>query len=69
MKIGSYLFLAFFDNVPLSDIIETVVLNLSSNFAKSYLKDLSQQVISLLHLGPTVVAQKRGGGQEFRPLM
>ena len=35
----------------------TLVWNLSSN-----LKDMSQQVISLLHLRPVVVAQKRGGG-------
>ena len=53
----------------LNDIIKTVVWNLSSNCAKSYLRDMSQQVINLLHLGPIVVAQKRGGGQEFRPLM
>ena len=39
-----------------------VVLNLSLNCANAYLKDMSQQVISLIHLGSTVVAQKGGRG-------
>ena len=32
--------------------------------AKSYLKDMSQQVINLFPLGPTIVAQKSGGREE-----
>ena len=49
-----------------NDILKTVVWTLSSNCTKSYLRDMSQQVISLLYLGPIIVAQKRGGGSEIQ---
>ena len=55
---------AFFDKVPLSDILQAAVWNSSSTFAKFYLRDMSQQAQNLQSLGPIVVAQKVVGGQQ-----
>ena len=57
---------AFFDKVPLNEILRAAVWNQSSTFAKFYLKDMSQQAANLQTLGPIVVAQKVVGGQENR---
>ena len=38
---------AFFDKVPLNDILQTAVWNGSSTFARFYLKDMSQQAENL----------------------
>ena len=54
---------AFFDKVPLNEILKAAVWNQSSTFAKFYLRDMSQQLQNLHHLGPVVVAQKLVGGQ------
>ena len=56
---------AFFDKVPLNDILQAAIWNRSSAFAKFYLRDMSQQAENLQILGPNVVAQKvvgRGWG-------
>ena len=55
---------AFFDKVPLNDILQAAVWNSSSTFAKFYLRDMSQQAQNLQSLGPIVVAQKVVGGQQ-----
>ena len=63
---------AFFDKVLLNNILKAAVWNQSSTFAKFYLRDISQQVTSLHHLGPVVVVQKvlgEWGARKFRPLM
>ena len=52
---------AFFDKVPLNEILKAAVWNQSSTFAKFYVRDMSQQLKNLHHLGPVVVAQKVGG--------
>ena len=49
---------AFFDKVPLNDILQAAVWNQSSTFARFYLRDMSQQAENLQSLGPIVVAQK-----------
>ena len=49
---------AFFDKVPLNEILKAAVWNQSSTFAKFYLRDMSQQLQNLHNLGPIVVAQK-----------
>ena len=70
MKIGLYLSSwAFFDKVPLNDILKIVVRNLSWNFANSYLRDMSQQVIICFNWAQSLLPKKDVGGQEFRPLM
>ena len=53
---------AFFDKVPLNDILQAAVWNSSSTFAKFYLRDMSQQAQNLQSLGPIVVSQKVVGG-------
>ena len=57
---------AFFDKVPLNEILKAAVCNQSSTFAKFYLRDMSQQATNLQNFGLIVVAQKlvgrRGGG-------
>ena len=60
-----------FDKVLLNEILKAAVWNQSSTFAKFYLRDMSQQLPNLHHLGPVVVAQKvcvcvwgGGGGGE-----
>ena len=60
---------AFFDKVPLNDIVKAAVWNQSSTFAIFYLRDMSQQVTNLHSLGPVVVAQKVVGARKFKPLM
>ena len=55
---------AFFDKVPLNEILKAAVWNQSSTFAKFYLRDMSQQMANLHSFGPIVVAQKVVGGQE-----
>ena len=49
---------AFFDKVPLNEILKAAVLNQSSTFAKFYLRDMPQQLQNLQDFGPIVVAQK-----------
>ena len=53
---------AFFDKVPLNDILKAAVWNQSSTVAKFYLRDMSQQVENLHSFGPVVDAQKVVGG-------
>ena len=55
---------AFFDKVPLNEILKAAVWSHSSTFAKFYLRDVSQQAENLQRLGPVVVAQKVVGGQQ-----
>ena len=57
---------AFFDKVPLNEILKAAVWNQSSTFAKFCLRDMSQQAADLQTLGPIVVAQKVVGGKENR---
>ena len=59
---------AFFDKVPLNDILQAAVWNRSSTFARFYLRDLSQQAENLQILGPIVVVQKVVGGQQHPAL-
>ena len=47
---------AFFDTVPLNDILKAAVWNQSSTFAKFYLRDMSQQVNNLHNLDPVVTS-------------
>ena len=47
---------AFFDKVPLNEILKAAVWNQSSTFAKFYLRGMSQQLENLHTLGPIVVA-------------
>ena len=60
---------AFFDKLPLDEILKAAVWNHSSTFAKFYLRDMSQQAADLQRLGPIVVAQKVVGGSQTVPLM
>ena len=60
---------AFFDKVPLNEILKAAVWNQSSTFAKFYLRDMSQQLQNLHHLGPVVVAQKVVGAKLTVPWM
>ena len=57
---------AFFDKIPLNEILKAAVWNQFSTFAKFYLRDTSQQAANLQTLGPIVVAQKVVGAQENR---
>ena len=57
---------AFFDKVPLNEILKAAVWNQSSIFAKFYLRDMSQKAANLQTLGSIVVAQKVVGGQVNR---
>ena len=54
---------AFFDKIPLNEILKAAVWNQSATLAKFYLRDMSQQLENLHNLGPVVVAQKVVGGQ------
>ena len=54
---------AFFDKVPLNEILKAAVWNETPTFAKFYLRDMSQQLQNLQDLGPIVVAQKVVVGQ------
>ena len=49
---------AFFDKVPLKEILKAAVWNQFSAFAKFHLRDISQQAANLQTLGPIVVAEK-----------
>ena len=60
---------AFFDKVPLNEILKAAVWNQSSTFAKFYLRDMSQQLQNLQDLGPIVVAQKVVGAKSTVPWM
>ena len=55
---------AFFDKVPLNEILQAAVWSRSSTFPKFYLRDMSHQAENLQNLGPIVVAQKVVGGQQ-----
>ena len=59
---------AFFDKVPLKQILKAAVWSHSSTFAKFYLRDMSQQAENLQRLGPVVVAQKVGWASKTMPL-
>ena len=59
---------AFFEPVPLDEILKAAVWNHSSTFAKFYLRDMSQQAANLQNLGPVVVAQKVVGASQPSPL-
>ena len=48
---------AFFDKVPLNEILKAAVWNQSSAFAKFCLRDMFQLAANLQTLGPIVVAQ------------
>ena len=48
---------AFFDKVPLNEILQAAVWSRSSTFGKFYLRDMSHQAENLQSLGPIVVAQ------------
>ena len=50
---------AFFDKVPLNDILQAAVWNRSSTFARFYLRDMSQQAEKF---GPHCGGPKSGGG-------
>ena len=60
---------AFFDKVPLNEILKAAVWNQSSSFAKFCLRDMSRQLQNLHHLGPVVVAQKVVGAKLAVPWM
>ena len=68
---------AFFDKVPLNEILKAAVWNQSSTVAKFYLRDTSQQLQNLHYLGQIIVAQKvvgwgwvgGGGGKLTVPWM
>ena len=58
---------AYFNFIPLDEIIEAAVWSNSSIFASHYLRDFSSQTSNLHDIGPVVVAQKvvgGGGGQQ-----
>ena len=55
---------AFFDKVPLNDILKAVVWNRSSAFARFYLRDMSQQAENLQSLGPIVVEGQQDPASE-----
>ena len=54
--------------VLLNKILKAALWNQSSNFAKFYLRDMSQQAAISSHFGPIVVVQKVVGVQENRAL-
>ena len=56
---------AYFNFIPLDEIIKAAVWSASSTFAYHYLRDFNRQTNNLHGLGPVVVAQKmRGGGRQ-----
>ena len=56
---------AYFNFIPLDEIIKAAVWSNSSIFASHYLRDFSSQTSNLHDIGPVVVAQKVvGGGQQ-----
>ena len=60
---------AFFDEVPLNEVLKAAVWNQSSTFAKFYLRDISQQLQNLQDLRPIVAAQKVVGAKSRVPWM
>ena len=52
---------AFFDKVPLNEILKAAVWNQSSTFAKFYLRDMSQQTTKCTSFGPSCCGPKSGG--------
>ena len=60
---------AFFNKVPLSEILKAAVWNQSSAFAKFCLRDMSQQLQNLHDWGAIVVAQKVVGAKLTVPWM
>ena len=59
---------AFFDKVPLNELLKAAVWNQFFTFAKFYLRDMSPQSANLHTLGPVVAAQKVVGVQENRAI-
>ena len=59
---------AFFDKVPLNEILKAAVWNQSSTCAKFCQRDMSQQLENLHTLGPIVVAKKVVGVRKTVPL-
>ena len=57
---------AFFDKVPLNEILQAAVWSRSSAFARFYLRDMSQQAENLQSLSPIVVAQKVVGANKIQ---
>ncbi|MCG7878355.1 MAG: site-specific integrase [Candidatus Thiodiazotropha taylori] len=55
---------AYFNFIPLDEVIKAAVWSSSSTFAKFYLRDFSVQQANLKDLGSLVVAQKVVGGTE-----
>ena len=60
---------AFFDKVPLNEILQAAVWSRSSTFAKFYLRDMSHQAENLQSLGPILLAQKVVGANKSEPRM
>ena len=54
---------AFFDKVPLIEILKAAVWNQSSTFAKFCLRDMSQQLQNPSRFGTNCGGPKSGGGQ------
>ena len=57
---------AYFNFIPLDEVIKAAVWSSSSTFAKFYLRDFQVQQANLRDLGSLVVAQKVVGGPTFR---
>lgn len=57
---------AYFNSIPLNEILDAAVWSSSSTFAQFYLRDFRQQASNLSNLGPVVVAQKVVGGPFLR---
>ena len=57
---------AFFDKVPLNEILQAAVWSRSSMFAKFYLRDMSHQAENLQSLGPIVAAKKVVGANKIQ---
>ena len=59
---------AYFNNIPIEEVVQAAVWWNQTTFAKFYLKDMQKQQENLQLLGPVVVAQKVMGGQMVWPL-
>ena len=65
---------AYFNSIPIEEVIQAAVWSNQTTFARSYLRDMHRQQHDLRLLGPVVAAQKvvggRGGarGRMIRPL-
>ena len=61
---------AYFNSIPLNEVLQAAVWSSSSTFAKFYLRDFKEQTTNLQNLGPLVTAQKVvGGAPSLRPNM